>query len=181
MKTAIILLLLSLSSLLASAQQQQPTNTDIFIMGGTDFVRPGLAPRANLNIGAGHDESFLKNFPLGDELTVSYTYENGGNHGFFHTNFGSHTLAIGIMNNFAIVKPKKLKNISLYTWPLIGATVLTGNSFGSETKLYGGLAFGLSAHLNRKNAIWIQETLNKIVSIPWYTSTSIGWTFSFYR
>src|SRR5580693_9985882 len=76
------------------------TSTDFFIMPGSDFDRPGLVPRVNLNIGIGHTFKFLNKDPIGDELTFGYTYENAGSHGFFHTNFGSHTEALGIMKNF---------------------------------------------------------------------------------
>src|ERR1700680_2600114 len=61
------------------------TSTDLYVMFGSDFDRPGLIPMANLNIGIGHSVGFLKRDPLGDELTVSYTYENAGTHGFIHT------------------------------------------------------------------------------------------------
>jgi hypothetical protein len=77
-------------------QQIPGTSTDFFIMPGSDFDRPGLVPRANLNIGIGHTFKFLNKDPIGDELTFHYTYENAGSHGFFHTNFGSHTEALGI-------------------------------------------------------------------------------------
>jgi hypothetical protein len=66
-----------------TAQEPSGTNTDLFIMGGSDFDRPGLLPRANYNIGLGHTFGFLKKDPLGDELTFAYTYENSGPHGFF--------------------------------------------------------------------------------------------------
>jgi hypothetical protein len=68
------------------------TSTDLFVMMGSDFVRPGLAPKANYNIGIGHTFGFLKKDPIGDELTFSYTYEDGGS-GFWHSDFGSHTEA----------------------------------------------------------------------------------------
>jgi len=71
-------------------QQPAPdagTSTDLFLMPASDFDRPGLVPRANLNIGIGHTFGFLKKDPIGDELTLAYTYENAGTHGFFHTNF----------------------------------------------------------------------------------------------
>src|ERR1022692_1621037 len=65
------------------AQSESSTSTDFFVMPGSDFDRPGLVPRANLNIGIGHTFGFLKKDPLGDELTFAYTYENAGTHGFF--------------------------------------------------------------------------------------------------
>ena len=45
------------------------TSTDLFVMIGSDFDRPGLVPRSNYNIGIGHTFGFLKKDPFGDELT----------------------------------------------------------------------------------------------------------------
>jgi hypothetical protein len=101
----VVLAMLSLSSAAALAQasgpspqtastaaQEQPgTSTDLFVMMGSDFDRPGLLPRANYNIGIGHTFGFLKKDPFGDELTFGYTYENSGTHGFFYTGDGEHT------------------------------------------------------------------------------------------
>jgi len=72
-----------------SAPAPAGTSTDLFVMLGSDIDRPGLLPRANYNIGIGHTFAFLKRDPIGDELTFGYTYENGGSHGFLHTNFGN--------------------------------------------------------------------------------------------
>jgi hypothetical protein len=79
-------LIMALLSGMAFAQTkpvESSTSTDVFVMGGTDVTRPSTDLRTNLNIGIGHTEKFLKKNPLGDELTFSYTYENGGGHGFF--------------------------------------------------------------------------------------------------
>ena len=100
-------------------------------MPGSDFDRPGLTPRANLNIGIGHTFGFLKKDPIGDEVTVAYTDENAGSHGFFHTDFGSHTEALGA-----------------------------------------------AIHFNDHNSVWIQESYNKMPTVPWYTTTGIGYTWS---
>ena len=94
-------------------------------MFGSDFVRPGLAPKSNYNIGLGHTFGFLKKDPLGDELTFAYTYENGGSHGFWHTDFGSHMEAAGLMKNFGLPKTRRVTG---YTWIQIGVSSLTGNS-----------------------------------------------------
>ena len=87
----------NLSSLRTSPKRRVPANTeesgtstDLFIMLGSDFVRPGLLPKANDNIGIGHTFGFLKKDPIGDELTFAYTYEDAGS-GFWHSDFGSHT------------------------------------------------------------------------------------------
>ena len=58
------------------AGNQQPaadagTSTDLFLMPGSDFDRPGPVPRANLNIGIGHTLGFLKKDPVGDELSAA--------------------------------------------------------------------------------------------------------------
>ena len=150
------------------------TSTDFFIMPGSDFDRPGLVPRANLNIGIGHTFGFLHRDPIGDELTFAYTYENAGSHGFFHTNFGSHTEALGIMKNFNLPKTKVLTG---YTWIQAGLTSFTGYAH-VENRFYDGEALGLAIHFNDHNGIWIQESYNKIPTVPWYTTTGIGYTWS---
>jgi hypothetical protein len=89
----------------AQARPDQPpdsgTSTDLFIMLGSDFVRPSLAAKANYNIGIGHTFGFLKKDPIGDELTFAYTYEDAGS-GFWHSQFGSHTQSAGIMKTFGL-------------------------------------------------------------------------------
>jgi hypothetical protein len=158
----------------APSEAEAGTSNDLFIMFGSDFVRPGLAPKANYNIGLGHTFAFLKKDPIGDEITFGYTYENGGSHGFLHTPFGSHTEAVGIMKNFGLPKTKHLTG---YTWVQGGITSMTGNRF-VENRFYDGEALGLIVHFNDHNSIWIQEMFNKLVTIPWYTTASVGYTRS---
>jgi len=150
-----------------------PSN-DLFIMFGSDLVRPGLEPKANYNIGWGHTFKFLNKDPFGDEITFGYTYENAGSHGFLHTDFGSHTEALGLMKNFAIPGTKRVTG---YTWIQGGITSMTGNAF-VQNRFYDGEALGAIVHFNDRNSIWIQEMYNKIPSIPWYTTASIGYTRS---
>jgi hypothetical protein len=150
------------------------TSTDFFIMPGSDFDRPGLVPRANLNIGIGHSFGFLKKDPIGDELTLSYTYENAGSHGFFHTDFGSHTEALGVMKNFNL---PRIKAVSGYTCIEAGITSFTGNAY-VQNRLYDGEALGAMIHFSRHESIWLQEMYNKMPTMPWYTTTSIGYTWS---
>jgi hypothetical protein len=157
-----------------TSASESSTSTDLFIMFGSDFVRPGLGTRANDNIGLGHTFGFLKKDPLGDEVTFGYTYENAGSHGFFHTSFGSHTEALGIMKNFAL---PRTKNLTGYTWIQLGLTSMTGNAF-VQNRLYNGESGGLIVHFNDHHSIWIQETFNKVVTLPWYTTTSVGYTRS---
>jgi hypothetical protein len=170
---------------MASAQSAPPpesapsdadsgTSTDLFIMFGSDLVRPGLEPKANYNIGLGHTFAFLKKDPVGDEITFGYTYENAGSHGFLHTEFGSHTEALGIMKNFGFPKTKRLTG---YTWIQGGITTMTGYP-AVLNRFYDGEAVGLVVHFDDHNSIWIQEMYNKIVTVPWYTTASIGYTRS---
>ena len=150
------------------------TSTDLFVMFGSDLVRPGLLPKANYNIGLGHTFAFFKKNPIGDEITFAYTYENAGSHGFLHTDFGSHTEALGLMKNFAI---PRVKRISGYTWIQGGITSLTGDGH-VDNRFYNGESLGTIVHFNDHSSIWIQETFNKTVTVPWYTTASIGYTRS---
>jgi hypothetical protein len=157
-----------------ASDAESGTSNDLFIMFGSDLVRPGLLPKANYNIGMGHTFSFLKKDPFGDEITFAYTYENAGSHGFLHTDFGAHTEAMGLMKNFAI---PRIKRVTGYTWIQGGITTMTGNAF-VENRFYNGESLGAIVHFNDHHSIWIQETYNKIPTVPWYTTASIGYTRS---
>ena len=131
------------------------TSTDLYIMMGSDFVRPGLLPKANYNIGIGHTFGFLKKDPIGDELTFAYTYEDGGG-GFWHSaEFGSHTESFGVMKNFALPKTKRVTG---YTWIQGGISTFTGNAT-LQNHFYNGESLGAVVHFDDHNSIWIQETL----------------------
>src|SRR3984957_3746189 len=138
----------------AASDAESGTSNDLFIMFGSDLVRPGLLPKANYNIGMGHTFSFLKKDPFGDEITFGYTYENAGSHGFLHTDFGAHTEALGLMKNFAIPGTKRLTG---YTWTQGGITSFTGNVF-VQNRFYNGESLGLILHFNDHHSIWVQET-----------------------
>ena len=107
-KCILVASLIFLSTPASWAQQEQPqdacTSTDLWMLG-SDFVRPGLAAKANYKIGIGHTFGFLKKDPIGDELTFGYTYEDAGS-GFWHSQFGSHTESVGVMKNFGLPKTK---------------------------------------------------------------------------
>jgi hypothetical protein len=150
------------------------TSTDLFVMIGSDFDRPGLVPRANYNIGIGHTFGFLKKDPIGDELTFGYTYENAGTHGFLHTAYGEHTESVGVMKNFSLPKTKAVAG---YTWLQSGITSYTGNA-RVQNRLDSGVSLGAIVHFNNNNSIWLQESYNKVVTVPWYTTSCIGYTYS---
>jgi hypothetical protein len=162
---------------LAQSSSESPsggTSTDLFVMFGSDVVRPSVALKSNYNIGLGHTFGFLKKDPIGDEITFSYTYENGGSHGFLHTDFGSHTEALGLMKNFGL---PKIKRVSAYSWIQGGITSMTGYAH-VESRFYNGESLGAIVHMGDHNSIWIQETFNEVVTVPWYTTASIGFTRS---
>jgi hypothetical protein len=159
----------------AGSEAEAPgTSTDLFVMIGSDFDRPGPLPRANYNIGIGHTFGFLKKDPIGDELTFGYTYENAGTHGFLHTTFGEHTESAGVMKNFSL---PKTKTVTWYTWLQCGITSYTG-SVRVQNRLDSGVSLGAIVHFNLRNSVWIQESYNKVVTVPWYTTSSIGYTYS---
>jgi hypothetical protein len=63
-------------------------SNDLFVMFGSDLVRPGLAPKRELQYRSRSHVQVSEEELVGDELTFSYTYENAGSHGFLHTDFG---------------------------------------------------------------------------------------------
>lgn len=157
----------------ASSTSESSTSTDLFVMLGSDFDRPGLVPKANYNIGIGHSFDFLNKDPLGNELTFAYTYEDAGPN-FWHSQLGSDTESFGVMRNFGLPKTKVVTG---YTWVQVGITTLTGGP-QLQNHFYDGESLGAVVHFNTHNSIWIQETFNKIVTVPWYTTTSVGFTRS---
>jgi hypothetical protein len=158
----------------AAPEADAGTSTDLFVMIGSDFDRPGLLPRANYNIGIGHTFGFLKKDPIGNELTFGYTYENAGTHGWFHTPLGEHNESAGVMRNFSLPKTKVVTG---YTWLQSGITSYTGNTH-VQNRLDSGVALGAIIHFNNNNSIWLQESYSKVVTVPWYTTSSIGYTYS---
>jgi hypothetical protein len=33
-------------------------------------------------------------------------------------------------------------------------------------------------HFNRHSSVWLQESYGKVVTVPWFTTASIGYTWS---
>jgi hypothetical protein len=152
----------------APSSAEAGTSTDLFVMIGSDFDRPGLLPRSNYTFG------FLKKDPIGDELTFGYTYENAGTHGWLHTPFGEHTESAGVMKNFGL---PGTKIVTGYTWLQSGITSYTGNA-KVQNRLDSGVSIGAIVHFNNNSSTWIQESYSKVVTVPWYTTFSIGYTYS---
>src|SRR5580692_4865545 len=150
------------------------TTIDLFVMLGSDFDRPGLLPRANYSIGIGHMFGFLKKNAFGDELTFGYMYEDAGAHGFLHTGFGEHTESLGVMKNFPLPATKRVTG---YTWIQEGITSYTGDA-RLQNRLDSAFSLGAMIHLNRHSSVWLQESYGKVVTVPWYTTSSIGYTWS---
>jgi len=147
---------------------------DLFMMAGSDFDRPGVVPRANYSIGIGHMFGILKNDPLGNEVTFEYMYENSGSHGFWHSASGEHTESVGLMRNFRLPGTKVWTG---YTWVQTGITTFTGNP-RLLNWLDSSVSLGAIAHFKRHSSIWVQESYGKVVSMPWFTTASIGYGWS---
>ncbi len=160
---------------MAATTPMSGPKTDLFVMGGSDFNRPGLLPRANLSIGIGNTVGILKKDPFGDEVIASYTYENAGTHGFIHTRSGEHTEARGIMKNFPV---PFVPHLGGYTWLQSGITSYTGTA-SVQNRLASSAILGTMVRLSPHNSVWFQESYNKVVTVPWYTTSSVGYVFSF--
>lgn len=114
----------------------------------------------------------LDKVPVGNEVTFAYTYENAGSHGFWHTDHGSHTETLGLMKNMALSK-----KVGSYTWMQYGLSSFTGGK-NVQNRFYNGYAVGLTYHFTDHQGIWLQETVNKINTVPWYMSTNVGYVWS---
>jgi hypothetical protein len=44
----------------------------------------------------------------------------------------------------------------------------------AQKNLYDGESLGAIIHFNMHNSIWIQDTFNEVVTVPWYTTVSIA-------
>jgi hypothetical protein len=130
----------------APAPEEAGTNTDLFVMIGSNLDRPGLLPRANYDIGIGHTFGFLRKSPIGDELTFGYTYENAGTHGWFHSKYGEHTELAEMMKNFSLPKTK----------------VVTG-----YTRLQGGITSYTASKINSTTAYRWAQSYTSITTTPY--------------
>jgi hypothetical protein len=151
------ILLLSITLVTSAMAQSPSTSTDLFVMPG--FDAPDI--KLNLNLGVGHTFTRLHSSLIGDELTAAYTYEGPRSH--------SSTESIGVMKNIALGHSP----YAIYLWQQVGLTQSSGNH------LYLGSSLGLSYHLSAHSSLWLQESLNNVWSHPYYTSTGIGYTYSF--
>jgi hypothetical protein len=64
-----------------------------------------------------------------------------------------------------------------YTWLQTGIASYTGNAFVLN-RLDSSASLSAIVHFNDQNSIWVQESYNKVVIVPWYTASSIGYTWS---
>jgi hypothetical protein len=47
-----------------------------------------------------------------------------------------------------------------------------------ENRFDGGVSLGAIVHFNSHDSIWIQESYSKVNTVPWYTTSSLGYTYS---
>jgi hypothetical protein len=78
------------------------------------------------------------------------------------------------MKNFALPTTKILTG---YTFVQIGISTFTG-TLHLQNHFYNGESLGGIIHFNDHNSIWFQDTFNKIITVPWYTTFSVGYTRS---
>ena len=78
------------------------------------------------------------------------------------------------MKNFPLPATKRVTG---YTWLQTGLTTYTGNP-QILNRLDSSASLGAIVHFNDRNSIWIQESYSKVITVPWYTTTSIGYTWS---
>jgi hypothetical protein len=67
--------------------------------------------------------------------------------------------------------------ITGYTWLQTGLTSFTGNTV-IRNRLDSSFSLGAIIHLNDRNSVWLQESYSKVDTILWYTTASIGYTWS---
>jgi hypothetical protein len=67
------------------------------------------------------------------------------------------------MKNFAVPKTKR---VSGFKWIHAGITTLTGNAT-LQNHFYDGESLGAVIHFTNHHSIWIQETFDNIMTIPW--------------
>lgn len=60
-----------------------------------------------------------------------------------------------------------------YTWVQTGITSFTGNP-RVQNRLDSSVALGVIVHFKRHSSIWAQESYGKVVTVPWFTTSSIG-------
>jgi hypothetical protein len=78
------------------------------------------------------------------------------------------------LKNFELLGAKRL---TWYTRVQAGLTSFTGGS-SVQNRFYNGESLGAILHVSATESIWIQETYSKVATVPWYTTTSVGYTWS---
>jgi hypothetical protein len=86
----------------------------------------------------------------------------------------AHPLTPGSHKNFSVPGTKLVTG---YTWVQGGVTTYTGNA-QVQNRFVSGVSIGAVIHVNRNSSIWIQESYNKVITVPWYTTSCVGYTFS---
>jgi hypothetical protein len=72
---------------------------------------------------------------------------------------------------------RRRDRVSGYTWVQAGLTSFTGGT-QVQNRFYDGESLGAIVHITGRSSIWIQEAYNKIATVPWHTTTSVGYTWS---
>jgi hypothetical protein len=57
-----------------------------------------------------------------------------------------------------------------------GITSHTGNA-KAENRLDSEVSLGTIIHFSDANSVWIPESYSKVVTVPWHTTKTIGYTY----
>ena len=76
-----------------------------------------------------------------------------------------------------VTSTERHERILLNVCEAFGITSYTGRQ-KVLNRLDCGVSLGAIVHFSRSNSLWIQESYSKVVTVPWYTTTSVGYTYS---
>jgi putative transposase len=79
--------------------------------------------------------------------------------------------SVGVMKNLSL---PKTKTVTGYTWIQGGLTSYTVNT-RVQNRLPSDVSLGAIVNFKNNNSIWIQESYSKVVTVPWYTTSSVGY------
>jgi hypothetical protein len=149
------------------------TLIDFIPTPGSDSDRPGLAPTANLNIGIGHTFRLLKKAPLVTNLCSPIDRKVQNPRVVLQLQLAfDRAQKLGVMKNFNLSKTE------VVTGYMRQASAVSRAMTRLRIFFCDGESSGTVIHLNAQKTMWVQETYIKIPTVPWSTTTGIGFIWS---
>jgi hypothetical protein len=150
------------------------SKTDLFGAFGSDVMN---SPRANYTLGIGRSFDWMKHLHIGDEVTLTHTYENNGNHGFLKTVYAAHTTALGVVKYVRVPDSRFTSFVAVHA----GETSYSGMNRGAKAFVSG--TGGVGYHVRPRWTVSLNETYTKVETSPTYFTSGIGlshgwWTLS---